>query len=989
MASLASATPRRGGEKAFQIIMTSPAWLQQEAQSSTSQSPLSVPPSGVRTGALPYATTDPSSSVVSTPVSTPAFSYNVLPTGSTPGGPQHSSSHSVPNSNPPAASAVQPSIPGPSPSTGPSFSYNVSHTSTGFPGSQHLNSHTAMLPAAAQEIAPSSVAPFSQSAPLAAHAPSSTTVASTYNLGRTNQWMPPASSFPGISGTPRAPAPPGIVPPAPVALHLYGSSALMESPVASRPNMPNVSLPPTPAVQQQLYPPYVSLPHIASSPQGPWLQPPQIPGLPRPPFLPYPAAFPGPFPLPASGMHPPAVALPDSQHSGGISVGTTSGHQLASNSGLQPELSPPGIDNQRSEVLIKNGAAVTDQLDAWTAHKTDTGVVYYYNALTGVSTYEKPAGFKGEADRVTVQQTPVSWEKLVGTDWALVTTNDGKKYYYNTKTKLSSWQIPAEVSELRNSQDVGPPKDPKEPKDYSVPLPNNNALTEKVSSPVSLIAPAINTGGRDATALRASGGLGSASALDLIKKKLQESGTPVTSSSVAASSVPTTLESNGTRPVEATIKGLQIESSGDKLKDANGDGNLSESSSDSEDADNEPTREERIIQFKEMLKERGVAPFSKWEKELPKFVFDPRFKAIPGYSARRSLFDHYVKTRAEEERKEKRAAQKAAVEGFKQLLMEASEEIDYATDYYAFKKKWGHDPRFEALDRKEREVLLNDRLLPLKKAAEEKAQAIRTAAASSFKSMLKDKGDININTRWSKVKDSLRSDPRYKSVRHEDREVLFNEFIAEIKAAAEESERLARAKKEEQEKLKERERELRKRKEREEQEVERVRLKVRRKEGVATFQALLVETIKDCQASWTESKPKLEKDPQGRAINADLDPSDMEKLFREHIKTLHERCVNDFKALLSEALTAEAAARETEGGKTPLTSWSTAKHLVKPDPRYSRTPRKEREILWRRYAEEMQRKLKLADEDRRVETKGKTFESTRLPLGSRRTHERR
>ncbi|QHN96479.1 E3 ubiquitin-protein ligase [Arachis hypogaea] len=49
-------------------------------------------------------------------------------------------------------------------------------------------------------------------------------------------------------------------------------------------------------------------------------------------------------------------------------------------------------------------------------------------------------------------------------------------------------------------------------------------------------------------------------------------------------------------------------------------------------------------------------------------------QAIPSYSARRSLFEHYVKTRVEEERKEKRAAQKAAIEGFKQLLDEASEE---------------------------------------------------------------------------------------------------------------------------------------------------------------------------------------------------------------------------------------------------------------------------------------------------------------------------
>lgn len=37
------------------------------------------------------------------------------------------------------------------------------------------------------------------------------------------------------------------------------------------------------------------------------------------------------------------------------------------------------------------------------------------------------------------------------------------------------------------------------------------------------------------------------------------------------------------------------------------------------------------------------------------------------------MFEHYVKTRAEEERKEKRAALRAAIEGFKQLLDEASE----------------------------------------------------------------------------------------------------------------------------------------------------------------------------------------------------------------------------------------------------------------------------------------------------------------------------
>lgn len=43
------------------------------------------------------------------------------------------------------------------------------------------------------------------------------------------------------------------------------------------------------------------------------------------------------------------------------------------------------------------------------------------------------------------------------------------------------------------------------------------------------------------------------------------------------------------------------------------------------------------------------------------------------------------------------------------------------------------------------------RILPLKKAAEEKAQAIRAATVSSFKSMLREKEDITVSSRWSRV----------------------------------------------------------------------------------------------------------------------------------------------------------------------------------------------------------------------------------------------
>lgn len=226
---------------------------------------------------------------------------------------------------------------------------------------------------------------------------------------------------------------------------------------------------------------------------------------------------------------------------------------------------------------------------------------------------------------------------LSGTDWVLVTTSDGKKFYHNSKTKVwlifetfryakvflicvflgitsnkpwsillalshnqvSSWQIPNEVIEMRKKQDG------ETSKEHPVSVPNNSQMVEKESSPISLNAPAISTGGREAMAYKASTVQGSTSALDLIKKKLQDSGAPVTSSPVSGPS-----ELNGSRGFESTPKVHQSENSKDKLHDTNGDGNMSDSSSDSEDADSGPTKEEGIIQFKVYGASSVISPYS-------------------------------------------------------------------------------------------------------------------------------------------------------------------------------------------------------------------------------------------------------------------------------------------------------------------------------------------------------------------------------------------
>lgn len=158
--------------------------------------------------------------------------------------------------------------------------------------------------------------------------------------------------------------------------------------------------------------------------------------------------------------------------------------------------------------------------------------------------------------------------------------------------QTSCWQIPNEVAELKKKQDSDVTKD------HPTPVPNTNVLSERGSGMVALNAPAITTGGRDAVASKPFIVQSSPSALDLIKKKLQESGAPVTSSSIPTPSVQPGSESNGSKATDSTAKSLQNDNSKDKQKDANGDANVSDTSSDSEDEDSGPSKEECINQFK-------------------------------------------------------------------------------------------------------------------------------------------------------------------------------------------------------------------------------------------------------------------------------------------------------------------------------------------------------------------------------------------------------
>lgn len=148
------------------------------------------------------------------------------------------------------------------------------------------------------------------------------------------------------------------------------------------------------------------------------------------------------------------------------------------------------------------------------------------------------------------------------------------------------------MTEIKKRQDIDASKE------QSISAPNASTITEKGSAPLSLSAPAINTGGRDAISSATAGVPVSSSALDMIKKKLQDSTAPATSLPHAALAGAVSSELNGSTPADQVGKGSHSENGKDRMKDDNVDGNLSNSSSDSEDVDSGPTKEERAIQFK-------------------------------------------------------------------------------------------------------------------------------------------------------------------------------------------------------------------------------------------------------------------------------------------------------------------------------------------------------------------------------------------------------
>ncbi|XP_053702811.1 transcription elongation regulator 1 isoform X1 [Synchiropus splendidus] len=330
--------------------------------------------------------------------------------------------------------------------------------------------------------------------------------------------------------------------------------------------------------------------------------------------------------------------------------------------------------------------------------------------------------------------------------------------------------------------------------------------------------------------------------------------------------------------------------------------------------------ESRMTQFREMLLERGVSAFSTWDKELHKIVFDPRYLLL-NPKERKQVFDQYVKTRAEEERKEKKNKLMQAKDEFRKMMDES--RITARTTFSEFAVKHGRDPRFKTIEKmKDREAIFVEYVTAMKKRDKEDSKSRGEKMKQDFFELLSDQ-HIEAGQRWSKVKERLETDPRYKAVESSAlREELYKQYMEKLAKSVDlekerELERQARI----EASLREREREVQKARSEQTKEIDREREQHKREEAIQHFKALMSDMVRSSDATWSDTRRNLRKDHRWESSSL-LEREEKEKLFNEHVEALAKKKKEHFRQLLDETSMI-----------TLTTTWKEVKKVIKEDPR--------------------------------------------------------
>lgn len=455
-----------------------------------------------------------------------------------------------------------------------------------------------------------------------------------------------------------------------------------------------------------------------------------------------------------------------------------------------------GLTGQQNSLTVNSVLGQTGPVvplgSEWQEHTAPDGRRYYYNRMTKLSSWEKPIELMTPLERADAS-----------TIWKEFTTADGKKYYYNKLTKESKWTLPEELKVAREQAETAA-----------------TALTPVVevipASAALSPAPAV-IASPQAVPVNSSA---SVSASPKPSSPVRDESIAIEATSpVALESIQAPIAAAPSIDKDATIDNKETGAQTDaqqniESKVVSRDSVLDEASAqDIEEAkkampstgkvnvtpviEDKPVlaTEEAIVYaskadaknaFKELLEAVGVESNWTWEQAMRLIINDKRYGALKNLGERKQTFYDFLAEKKKQEIEEKRTKQKKAREDF-MTMMQESKELNSRMRWSKFVALLGDDPRFLAIERdREREELFEDYALDLEAKEKERAREERKTNIIEYRKFLESCDFIKANTQFRKVADRLVEDERCARLAKNDRLDVFQEYIGDLQKAEEE-----------------------------------------------------------------------------------------------------------------------------------------------------------------------------------------------------------
>lgn len=436
----------------------------------------------------------------------------------------------------------------------------------------------------------------------------------------------------------------------------------------------------------------------------------------------------------------------------------------------------------------------------WQEHTAAEGKKYYYNKKTRQSSWEKPVELMTPLERADAS-----------TEWKEFTTPEGRKYYFNKVTKQSKWTIPDELKVARELAEKASNQQPDQESGIATSALVRSAAFEPSTAPANQSSSAV--------------GIIASSAHDGSSNSVL-SGPPLphnvenTSSSIVgmqnggSSTAVVPVAASTEVPLVATDAGSSRNNDENSSLTTGADAEDGTSAEDLEEAkktmpvagkinvtpvEEKTSEEEPVVYatkmeaknaFKSLLESVNVESDWTWDQTMRVIINDKRYGALKTLGERKQAFNEYLNQRKKFEAEEKRIKQRKARDDFLAML-EESKELTSSTRWSKAILMFEDDERFKAVERpREREDLFENYLVELHKKEKAKAAEEHKRYVAEYRAFLESCDFIKASTQWRKVQERLEDDERYSRLEKFDRLDIFQEYIRHLEKEEEEQKRV-------------------------------------------------------------------------------------------------------------------------------------------------------------------------------------------------------